>query len=544
MRRIPAPTTPNHLASLWSFWNRWPGYRGVSLSEVLISTLVMSIGVVALATLFPVSVLRSIQATQLTHATILRYNAETWTHTIPHMLTIAPKWQPTTSYQSDDAIVPALTSTQGMTIPAVFITDRGGISGTQEPVWSYREGTATQDGSVTWHALQLSHYVIDPLGYVLMSPESPPGAFRSWQGMLNGTQKHFGNVNRSPFLERLNRFPVFGQGQFVPSDSSTNNEIRTAQLAMLPDSWQLQWETQPGGLAYLTPTTVELVGVDAAVLSSSVQVPSSGLDPTPDRIILMDETGRHGISRILDQTPTAGSQGAVISWKDPLPPLSFTPVKARIESQDRRYSYLISVRRYPGRPPRADVVVFFRRRFSEEDEQVYPAIFRRVDRGNDGQPGAGGVDDNRNGTSDDPTELGAPGSDDKPRNFVIVQYHSGGPKPFFKKGGYICDIFNLRWYRIQDVYEPLIPGIAAATPQGYETDPVAMIPEMSGPCDRFVRLTLDRYIEEDSGIDPRTLNAASRHPDQTRYQGFFGGAVLMRGIIDVFPIAVPQQGEE
>ena len=41
---------------------------GSTLSEVLISLLVMSIGVVSLATLFPVSVLRSIQATQLTNA--------------------------------------------------------------------------------------------------------------------------------------------------------------------------------------------------------------------------------------------------------------------------------------------------------------------------------------------------------------------------------------------------------------------------------------------------------------------------------------------
>ena len=36
----------------------------------------MSIGVIALATLFPISVLRSIQASQLTNATNLRYNAE------------------------------------------------------------------------------------------------------------------------------------------------------------------------------------------------------------------------------------------------------------------------------------------------------------------------------------------------------------------------------------------------------------------------------------------------------------------------------------
>jgi hypothetical protein len=49
---------------------------GVTLSEVLVSMLIMSVGVVSLATLFPISVIRTAQATQLTHAVFLRNNAE------------------------------------------------------------------------------------------------------------------------------------------------------------------------------------------------------------------------------------------------------------------------------------------------------------------------------------------------------------------------------------------------------------------------------------------------------------------------------------
>jgi hypothetical protein len=49
---------------------------GVSLSEVLISMLIMSVGVVSLAALFPISVLRSIQASQLTSSTLLFRNAQ------------------------------------------------------------------------------------------------------------------------------------------------------------------------------------------------------------------------------------------------------------------------------------------------------------------------------------------------------------------------------------------------------------------------------------------------------------------------------------
>ncbi len=49
---------------------------GVTLTEVLMSLMIMSIGVSAVAVLFPISVLRSVQATQLTNGAILKYNAE------------------------------------------------------------------------------------------------------------------------------------------------------------------------------------------------------------------------------------------------------------------------------------------------------------------------------------------------------------------------------------------------------------------------------------------------------------------------------------
>ncbi len=49
---------------------------GVTISEVLISMVIMAIGVVSLATLFPASVLRSIQASQLTNSALLLKNAK------------------------------------------------------------------------------------------------------------------------------------------------------------------------------------------------------------------------------------------------------------------------------------------------------------------------------------------------------------------------------------------------------------------------------------------------------------------------------------
>ena len=59
---------------------------GVTLTEVLMSMMIMSIGVSAVAVLFPISVLRSIQATQMTNAAILKYNTEALVRIRPELI--------------------------------------------------------------------------------------------------------------------------------------------------------------------------------------------------------------------------------------------------------------------------------------------------------------------------------------------------------------------------------------------------------------------------------------------------------------------------
>ena len=73
--------------------NRIVTRSGVTLSEVLVSMVIMSIGVVLLSTLLPISILRTAQATQLTHAVFLRNNAEAAIESNPLVLSnmqIAP----------------------------------------------------------------------------------------------------------------------------------------------------------------------------------------------------------------------------------------------------------------------------------------------------------------------------------------------------------------------------------------------------------------------------------------------------------------------
>lgn len=495
--------------------------RGVTLSEVLVSTLVMSIGVVALATLFPISVLRSIQASQLTNAANLRYNAEAQVRTVPELVNIGNEWQPQVSYNQGDAVIPTYNYRRASR-PAVYICVSSNNSGSSEPVWSQAEGGSTDDGvNGQWQTITLNRYVIDPLGYMLMgnnstefNASSPAGQFRG--NNLTGSKQHFGNLAGNPFRSVINRFPAFGL--FRPTDTEILNEFRAASVAVLPDSWSLQIESLD--LSNLTTTSVNLVGVDYNDLSQSVSIPSPDL--VPDRITLFDDTGR--LSHTADLTGIAASaNGTVCSWSVPTT-LSFQPVRAKVESLERRYSYLLSVRRNFGGNTHIDVVVFFRRSYGDEDEQVYSCIFREIDRGPDGAPGIASTDDNGVSGNDDTGELGWAGSDDKVRNFVIVQYNSMGTKPFFKKGGYICDANNLRWYRIIDTLESGFPSntIASVTPAGYEVDPVAT------GMDRFIRLTLDRNIIDNSPLD----SSLAPIPNN----GVLGGAILMRGIVDVFPL--------
>lgn len=59
---------------------------GTTLAEVLISMMILGIGVVSLASLFPVGMIYSIRATQLTHATMLRDNCEAILDVIPDII--------------------------------------------------------------------------------------------------------------------------------------------------------------------------------------------------------------------------------------------------------------------------------------------------------------------------------------------------------------------------------------------------------------------------------------------------------------------------
>lgn len=485
---------------------------GTTLSEVLISLLVMSIGVVSLATLFPISVLRSIQATQLTNAANLRYNVEAMLSVRPELYAIGAPWQPGVSYNVGDLVTPTeLTSLKSP--PVVFECTTAGSSGTTEPNWNFNDTASTTDNGAAWTTYRLQNYVIDPLGHWEVEStnrSTPAGRF-------------FGNDGNTPATPRAtNGYGGRGIRAFGGiGQNSTDNRL-AAEAAVLADSWINQAESFAIGytagdetctLGDLTDDLTITVPVDTAFPKS--------------RIVFFDDSGKRSEVRPITAIGALTGTSQAISWTGPL---TISPVRAKVETKDWRFTWLLSVRRGFSGASFMDVVVFFKRSYQGSDEQVYPATFTATtDPGRDAVPGIQNYDDDGNGTTDDASELGYLGSDDTERNWVVIQYNSALGKPPVKKGGYVTDADNLRWYRITDIVEgDLINGFSPAqvmTKAGLNTALSNYTPDAlaTGMTDVIFLRVENKIIQ--SGPQPSAPGGTPA-----------GGAIVMRNIVDVYPI--------
>ena len=316
---------------------------GTTLTEVLMSLMIMSIGIVTVATLFPISVLRSVHATQLTQATVLRYNAEA-------LIDL--------HYNLDDL--------------TIFPT----------PDWTRKNLVFDPDDDGNFDEHFGTSYLIDPLGAQIIG------------GAVGG----------------LARFSF-----------TASNESEAEALVTLPDSWVLQYETAP----LSTETARDGVVFDSSDNRIELNQVASLIDSgNTVRIVLYDSTGRMSATRALtDSSTQVDTAGSKITWTDPLPDNGrYDDVSyARIETSERRYSWLLTVRNTsvlspPNPQANVDVAVFFRRSFGSEDETVYPM------------------------------------QQDGSANQYRVTW-SSGKGPFLKRGGWLLDTDNGRWYRIQQIAE-------------------------------------------------------------------------------------------
>ena len=508
-----------------------PHAVGATLSEVLVSLLVMSIGVVSLATLFPISVLRSLQATQLTSAANLRYNVEAFLGVNPQFYTIGTGWQRATSYVVGDLVTPT-----GCCSPSiVLVCTMPGTSGSVEPTWNTADGSFTSDpvpgGPLQWQTYRLQNYVVDPLGKHLVET--------NYRQTTNGDYFGFDAAANAP-RQVLRSFPgVLRYGQNLASLQNLGlaaNQDMAADFATLPDSWISQVEVpllHPVATT-VTSTSCILTDVPYDLIPTTPTTPAGYL---PSRIVLFDITGKISHVRPISNIGTWTAPTQTITWPSatvasgPLPS-GFVPVRARVETKERRYTWMLSVRR-DGDSFQMEIVVFFRRPFSGKDEQVYPATFTSVvDLGYDEKYGVANYDDDYDSPSvtDEIDELGFVGSDDTPRNWVVVQYDGTGAKPFVKKGGYVTDADNLRWYRILDVFESDTPA-NVMTKAGLNRTGTIYPPDQSffGANTASILLRVENKIVDSGPQPPKNASGVPTGPPT-------GKAMLMRNIIDVYPI--------
>jgi hypothetical protein len=305
-------------------------------------------------------------------------------------------------------------------------------------------------------------------------------------------------------------------------NSGLQSEFAAVQVATLPDSWETAVEAVPIDLnrdtsgAYPTryaefPPTLDLSGVAQTLATLQAQIGPAGLAAISPRIVLTTADGQMTAVRTLDVWRSAdATANRRVHWSDvqPLPAafLARDIGPARIEIFDRRYTWLMTVRKSPiewdidasGGPPgqfedanlnarfdRGDpnaveikLVVLFKRAFSAADEHVFDANF-----GNAAVTpfdGAGPVQSNE----------------------VVIQWAGTEPEPHIKPGNFLFDARDVTWYQIES-----FTSNAAGT----------------------ARMTLDRPVRavtQDANGDSMI--------DATN--DVMGRAILMRGVVEVFDL--------
>lgn len=389
MKRSPFPNIPDRQVS-----NR----RGITLTEVLMSLMIMSIGISSVAVLFPLSMLRSLQATQLTNAALLKMNVE-------QILKERPE----------------------------LIFDPNG------------------NGNLVEHFRTPANrnYVVDPNSFYTLATEG------------SGATGQFGN-NGPVYLSRFGGGLRTLQGVYDVTAANPQElrglQLAGQSLASNRDGWTTIVDAVPTSYASSTLTFGSAVDL-SDVPTSQLLMGSVGFvgatprvrDPENFQIVLFDVDGKFSKAYplIAVDTATVGAHQAKFSEdldndntldngedfngngildRRALPSeFGSPPVIGRVLIQTRRvsdFTWLLTVRRRgDGAVRNMDVVIKFSDGVDVTTERVYSSTFI------------------------------------KGSNVVGVVAPTSGPQPKIAKGQFLFDVVNARWYRISDVQEqPLVPS--------------------------------------------------------------------------------------
>ncbi len=495
---------------------------GTTLTEVLMSLMIMSIGVVSVATLFPIATLRTLEANKQTNSTITSFLANALVDVDPQFI-----HDPDGTFPNLGVGSPGLTSYNGSTFRA-------------------------------------TNYFVDPLGWQSINRDNlqpapsgipVPYSLRDYFGAKPST------VN-IPLPRRYNGASLFPNypGVISPYPSTATEAlaavVRAGQLVTQPDSWKLVAETSADTAVSATTNITSLTLDSEADLSSIDPAMLTAAYPgVVYRAVIFDsDDARHSEVRYLTAVTTSPP---TITWAagQPLPTIfeSGNIGKVRIEHSDEIYTWMLSVRKRASGTTNVDVVVFFKRGFGNPDfENAHFAPFRTYTLGLDGVPGTnlpippgpGGVtypigDDNRDGVANDIGEIGYPYSDDEPNNRVLVTFtltedtNGNGSldagedmnvngsldtfdPPVLKRGGYVYDTRNGLWYRIRAIEGETAISATLVLDEAIKANSTE---------DLNINGTLDPAFGEDSNFDTILQQ---------------GGAILHPRVVNVFPLEIKE----
>lgn len=475
------------------------GRAGTTLTEVLMSLMIMSIGLVSVSTLFPIATLRTLEASRQTNSTITRFNSEA-------LLDIDP---------------PFIHNPDGVWPP-------GGAD------------TTPYD-----RAFVGRNYIVDPLGWQEFNydPANPANPQPASPLILpppagNSPRDYFGNtpaalVNVPP----PRRYP--GATLFPIPYPSTAAEliaarIRASELVAQPDNWKLVTESQAQSVT--TTTIGGVTGITGIYLDNDADLSPISLAPGAYyRAIIFDIEGTHSETRVITNvSPTTFS----FDWLSPSPeflPTRFevspltgaTPNigKVRIEVYEQVYTWMLTVRKRPSGPASVDVVVFAKRNFNPVNETVFDGEFRMWNLGPNGVPGGPGDDNGVNGAND-VAEAGYPGSDDVPNSIVTIKVPSAAlddERPKLRRGGYVFDTANGLWYRIRAIQNKQF-GVGPGSSEDWVDVVLEETIRANSTDDLNASLSLDLPFEDRNGDGILTR----------------GGVIVHPSVVNVFPLEIKQ----
>lgn len=374
---------------------------GATLSEVLVSLLIMAIGVISLASLFPISVLKTARANQLTVATNIRYNAESLIEMYPYILSDPNPvdsngdLQPFNDYDFQTGF-PFVFDPQAI-VPTRLIAMPGSAAYTAVPP-PCGIGLLPRFGA----GFEASASSADQL---CAGPDS-------WPMRYEGTVVSLGPVSTNPYTEAdlsdigsvdFSDFPVSGGLKIPPKNQlrvqffyNGGKNSATRMVTAITSSNKLMWTEDLNGNNTLD------AGED---LNGNYSLDAHAL------------------------------------------PNSITYETARVEARDRRYTWLLTVRPQDtggsfsgafGAKPSFDVtvVVYYGRGFTNEEELIFGTV----------PPQSVAAIPNLVTGSSAILQGGQ-------RSFV-VSWPSDDQKPYLKRGAYIMDAQNGYWYQVENYSDP------------------------------------------------------------------------------------------